>query len=139
MQKTTLKKNSTRGKLKKEKNMKKILFGVLVLICSAVEAEGVYDGIWQSEGIGYFSVHEKEGIIIAIRLENNTAGWEAFSGKLSGNTTRIETLISDVHAVLNVTFTSETTFSAIQESCVAPLGGTCLLPDGFTFNGNKVW
>ena len=119
--------------------MKKILFVVLILICSTVQAEGVYDGIWQSEGIGYFSVHEKEGTIIAIRLEDNTVGWEAFSGELSGNTTRIKTLIGDIQAVLNVTFTPETTFSATQESCVPPLGDTCLLPDGFTFNGNKVW
>ncbi|MCK5354417.1 MAG: hypothetical protein KAJ63_04815 [Methyloprofundus sp.] len=119
--------------------MKKILFGALILICSTVQAEGVYDGIWQSEGIGYFSVHEKQGTIIVARLSGEGQLWEAYSGTISGNTSTIKTLVSDVEAVLNVTWTSETTFSATQVSCVELMSGSCFLPDGFTFTGHKIW
>ena len=117
--------------------MKFFIFGLLTLICSNVNAEWEHDGIWYSENIGYFSIKENDGNAVVIRLDEKRTEWEAFLGKISGNTLKIETIASDTQAIINVTFTSEDSFSATQESC-SPLVD-CSLPDGFSFQGKKVW
>jgi hypothetical protein len=119
--------------------MKAIALGVLLFFASTAMAdEAEYDGIWYSSHIGYVSVHERHGNIIIIRLSDGMGLWEAFIGPRNGQNFRVETIRSpSAHSVLNVIMTTENTFSATQESCQPSF--SCLLPDGFTFTGTKVW
>ncbi len=121
--------------------MKNIIYIAWVLFCSPVmssESEGV-TGIWDTQ-VGYFSVHENNGIVVAIRLDDDRSSWDALSGERNGDTIRLETLISGVNVVVNVTLKSENTFTAVQESCApAEKDSICLLPNGVAFEGNKIW
>jgi hypothetical protein len=119
--------------------MKKIIFAVSCLFSSlAIAAGGPYDGIWYSEMAGYISVHENNGTIVVIRLSEDMSLWDAHIGPRNGATFRVETIMTQsAHSVINVTMTSDTTFSAIQESCYPRIW--CLMPDGAGFSGTKVW
>lgn len=122
--------------------MKKIVCAVLLFFASSVMAdEGKFDGIRYSDVIGYISVHERNGIMIVIRLSESMRLWEAHMGPRNGNTFRIETIKSPgAITVTNITMTSDITFSATQESCrVTDFIYSCLLPDGYTFTGTKIW
>ncbi len=119
--------------------MKKIIFVLSFLFSFSVMAtDGPYDGIWHSEVAGYFSVQENNGTIVVIHLSANMGLWEAHMGQRSGTTFRVETIMTPgAHSVINVTMTSDTTFSAVQESCHPT--DLCLMPNGTVFNGTKIW
>lgn len=119
--------------------LKKLIFAILCLFSSSVIAgNGPYDGIWHADFVGFFSVHERSGTIIVARLSEGGGLWEAYIGQRNGAAFRLETIQSPVaHAVIDVTMTSDTTFTAVQESCRPT--SSCLLPDGAVFNGTKVW
>jgi len=116
--------------------MKKYILAMLLLNSSLVMADGPYDGIWSSQA-GYFALHENAGTIIAVRLLSDQSTWEAFIAPRDGNSFTLESLISDVSIVIDITMTSDTTFSAIQVSCAPTY--LCDFPSGTRFSGNKVW
>ena len=121
--------------------MKKLIYAVLLLVSSSVMAEGPYDGIWSSDA-GFFSAHENDGTVVVVRLLSDRSEWEALVGQREGDNLRLETIsgLSGVSAVINVTFTSDTSFNARQESCHSVEEGSfCALPNGVTFSGNKIW
>ncbi len=120
--------------------MKIIWLIVLLSVCSVTNAEGGYDGIWDAGPVGYLSIHEKNGTLIVIRLSDNYY-WEAYSGELNKNQSFLmQTLVAEVQVVFNATFTSANHFSATLQSC-RPLSPSvrCLFPDGFSFQGIRVW
>ena len=118
--------------------VKKVIVAMMFFVSSLAIAAGPYDGIWFAQGVGYFSVHENNGTMVLVRMADDSyRWWEASVGTRNGNQIRFETLISDVVGVTNVTMTSDTTFSATQESC-SP-ASECLFPDGATFTGIKVF
>lgn len=117
--------------------MNKIVIIALLAISMPAMSAGKYDGIWDSKELGYISLHENNGQIIVVRLEKDLGFWEASSGTLIGNTVRLNTIVSDVTSVIDVTLTSDTTYTATQVSC-RPISN-CQLPDGYTFTGSKIF
>ncbi len=117
--------------------MKIAIAAVMFFISLPAISAGPYDGIWNAQNLGYISVHENNGQIIIIRLQKDLGYWEALMGPRNGNTIRLESIVSSVNVVLNVTMTSDTTFTATQESCTPDT--TCILPDGFSFTGLKIF
>lgn len=129
--------------------MKKIICTLLLLISSSAIAGGPYDGIWESEGdLGFFSLHERNGKVIITRMDNINYNngrdfkWEAYYGRREGNRIHLDTIPLDfvfVRSFITVTMTSDSTFEAVMDSCTSASGYYCLVPDGYSFSGRKVW
>lgn len=117
--------------------MKKVMVTMLFILSSPVMAGGPYDGVWNTQALGFISLHENNGQVIAIRLEKDLGFWEAGMGPRNGTAIRLESIVSNVTSAYNVTMTSDTTFTAVLESCT-PVS-ECLLPDGYTFTGIKIF
>ncbi len=120
-----------------------LLIGLGMVVPDA-NAAGPYDGIWQVTQAGalvaYYSAHENGGTVIAAALPYDNSYWEAFMGQRSGATATLTTVVSGVTATMSVTFTSDTTLTARQVSCVANRAGwQCLFPNGTTFQGTKIF
>lgn len=111
---------------------------------ASAQAAGPYDGIWaatyQGSPIGYFSAHESTGTLVVALLPAERSYWEAFIGQRNDNAASLTTIVGDASAAISVTFTSATTFTATQISCVPKQSGArCLFPDGAVFQGNKIF
>ena len=127
--------------------MKKLAAVLLIglgIVTTDARSAGPYDGIWVAtyDGslVAYYSAHENAGTVVAASLPYDNSYWEAFMGQRSGNTATLTTVVSGVTATMSVTFTSDTTFTARQVSCVARLAGWhCLFPNGTTFQGTKIF
>ncbi len=127
--------------------MKKFAVSLLIglgLFTAGAQAAGPYDGIWVISYFGlpagYYSLHEKDGTLIAVSLPDNNSSWSAYMGPRNGNTVNMSTLVSGVNGQATVTFTSDSTLNATQVFCVPRLPGWyCLLPNGATVQGTKVW
>ena len=127
--------------------MKKFSVSLLIglgLFVTEAQAIGPYDGIWEAtyngSPVGYYATHEKDGLVIAVSLARGNSSWEAFSGPRSGNTLSLSTLVSGVNFQGTVTFTSDSTFTARQVSCVpVVVGVSCSLPNGAILQGVKIW
>lgn len=120
-----------------------LVFVFFVTMTGQASAAGVYDGIWSfyyhGVAIGYASVHQSGDQIIAISLDNDLT-WEASAGTLVGNTIAVETIVSNVSAVLDVVFTSSTTLTMTQRSCVPIYAGYyCTFPNGAFVTGQKIF
>ena len=115
--------------------MKKLLFAVLLTLSFNTFAEN-YTGIWQAGGLGYVSWHEKGDMVFFIWLNPYDQEWDVYSAIREGNKATAKTYMSSVDAEIEITFLSDTSFSAVQTFCH---GDGCLLPDGMKFGGNKIW
>ena len=118
-----------------------IFFILFSFLTFNVYAEGVFDGIYNTNpNIGYAYLKENIGSVIVVLNQTiqDDLQWNAASGNLIGNAVRLYSLIGYNTTVTDVTFTSNTTFTATQVSCVAGKR-TCLFPNGTTFTGNKIW
>jgi hypothetical protein len=126
--------------------MKPLITAVSLALLSTTEAKaaGPYDGIWYliygGQFVGYYSVHERDGTAVAVGLEGNNNTWEAYIGVRTGSSVTMSTIVGGVALQSVVTFTSDTTLTARQLSCVPTLPGwQCLLPNGATAQGHKIW
>lgn len=117
-----------------------IVFG---LFTADAQAAGPYDGIWAMTytgvAFGYFTVQENNGTIVAVFLPGDFSAWEAVVGPRNGNTVDVSTIVSGVSVRITGTFTSLTTFTGTQVSCVPSAAWNCTLPNGANFQGTKIW
>jgi hypothetical protein len=115
---------------------------VFALSASHSKAAGPFDGIWavafQGSQIGYLTLQENSGVLVAVLLETDLT-WNAFSGPRSGSHFAVSSLAGagSISGQYSGTFTSGTTFQATQLSCVPAFA--CLLPNGAVVTGNKIW
>ena len=115
-----------------------ILISFFLLPLSSFAA-GPFDGIWQIESLGYTTISERNGVVVAVNVYDR-GDWEAYRGVRNNNLIRFETIKSTANTVLNVVITSDTTATVTQESCVPVVqGSACLLPNGVSLNAVKVW
>ncbi len=122
---------------------------ILFLIASCVaNAAGPYDGIWsldEASELGYFVASENNGKIIIAGLSSPDSDgvreWGAVWGDRVNNKVRLTRLIDDnIDLVIDVTFTSDTTFTFKQISCTPlKVDYECRLPNGAMLNGSKIW
>lgn len=124
--------------------MKKIIIAMIgfLLMANEASAAGIYDGIYQlNPNIGYVTILEQNGIMIGII--NETYGgysWGAASGVLNGTSVQVSTIIGNLNEIINVNFTSATTFTATIVSCSPKTSGYyCLFKAGQTLTGTKIW
>jgi len=113
--------------------------------CNIASSSSIYDGIWLLDNVGYVSMHEKEGNLIAVVLDTeiNDDGdytWEAYWGPLAGNKLTLTTLIANVAAEIVVTFESQTSLKWILNACTPVAADSdCDIPIGTEFSGQKIW
>jgi hypothetical protein len=114
---------------------------VLALFSPHTKAVGPFDGIWtiifQNTLIGYMTAHENHETLIVGVLGTDLT-WNALQGPRTGTNFTVSSIAVGISAQYSGTFTSDTTFEATQLSCVA-LTDVCLLPDGATIRGDKIW
>ncbi|SEQ22493.1 hypothetical protein SAMN05421510_102925 [Nitrosomonas ureae] len=111
---------------------------------SCAYASGPYDGIWETSPYGYAIISERDGILIAVNIYHEAYGgdWEAFQGERIGNSTRASALVAKGNLILDLTMTSDTTFTLTQVDCIPKdVNDTyCVVPNGtILMLGNKVW
>lgn len=121
-----------------------LALAISLLFVAPSMAAGTYDGIWAVSYGGslvfYESIHQNGSQIIAIQFDESDVTWEALSGTLVGNSVAAQTFIGGLTANVNVTFTSSTTLTAVQTSCAPYWSGyRCLLPNGATLTGQKIF
>ena len=120
----------------------KMIFAIFLLtVSSSVFAGGQYDGIWYSKDTGYYSIHENNGTVIIVGLSHLNKNWGTSEGARNGNTILAKSVEGSgvVRGVTSIIMTSDTTFTAVQESCERIYQEYyCLHPDGYTFYGQKV-
>lgn len=127
--------------------MKKFAVPILVglgLFTTQAHATGPYDGIWTASYlgtfVGYYSVHENNGTLVAISAKGDNTLWEAYAGQRIGNTASLSTIVSGVNASLTVQFLSDSAFVATQLSCVPTLATwQCPFPNGAIIQGSRIW
>lgn len=117
---------------------------VLGLLTTQARGAGPYDGIWIASylgnQIGYYSVHENNGMLVAISLRGDNTLWEAYLGQRIFNVVTVSTIVSGVNATFGVQFISDSNFTATQLSCVPRLAGwNCPFADGAVIQGVKIW
>lgn len=121
------------------KILKLLLVSILFIAVSTTKAnaEGAYDGIYAVPNLGYAYIRENQGQLVVV-LNQTVSGnliWGASQGTLNGSSARLRSIAGYVSTVVDLYFTSPNSFSAIQISC----SGSCLVPNGTTFTGSKIW
>lgn len=124
--------------------LKKLLLTLVLLGSSYTYGAGPYDGIWETTPYGYTIISERDGILIAVNIYNEEYGgdWEAFQGQRIGNSTRASALVAKGNLILDLTMTSDTTFTLTQVDCIPKDSNDtyCTVPNGtIIMLGNKVW
>jgi hypothetical protein len=121
--------------------MKKIIAVILLLISSNSFAAGLYDGIWVIFPYGYFTVSERDNVLIVVTLatDNDDGSWSAYQGSRNGNSARLQTIYGNVQTIVDLNFNSDTTANATIISCQPNPGYVCLFPAGTVLNASKVW
>ena len=133
--------------------MKKLLTALSFLIfISPAHAAGPFDGIYtfnfNGTLVGYTSIHEVNGVVIAIILEPSPfdATWEAVQGVRNGNTVRFNSIAGTVNLVVDVTFNGDNvSASATIQSCSdkdndpSNDSDNCDFPPGTVLNLEKVF
>ncbi len=121
--------------------MKMIYIILTLTVSTSVFADGHYDGIWYSKNTGYYSIHENNGTVIIVSLSAYDKIRVTSQGIRKGKTIRAESVegSSVVRDVTKIIMTSDTTFTAVQESCERIYQEYyCLHPDGYIFYGQKI-
>ena len=127
------------------RNLLKIVVFVLIAITSInARAGGIYDGMYKitNEPDMIVSIHQTGNTMVSILIDNYSGSYITGIGTLTGNVVR-GTSINDYSYIAishDITFTSPTTFRAVQKSCF-PLyaGWTCLHPNGWVSYGEKIF
>jgi len=88
--------------------------------------------------LGYVSIHEKNGNMVAATLDTDLM-WNALQGYRVSAGFDISSIIGGASARFAGTFTSATSYRATQLLCFPNPGYVCLLPDGATVTGSKIW
>ncbi len=129
--------------------MKKfILFFVLLFCVSSTTAfaEGEFDGIWLTP-IGFISMHENDGILVAVQLQADARRWFPYTGVLKGNKATVTSVpfIADEDAVvvLDVEFHDDSNATATGVSCepveLCAEFGALVEQLGGEFEAQKIW
>ncbi len=95
--------------------MKKMITALVLLLLSStsVVASGPFDGIYafsvNGSAAGFASIHENNGVMIAITLEPSPfdSTWEAIRGTRNGNTARMNSIFGTVNLEIDITFNSD--------------------------------
>ncbi len=110
----------------KETIMRKIITVLILLLSTATSAHaaGPFDGIYafsfSGNAAGFASVHENNGVMIAVTLESSPfdSTWEAIRGTRNGNTVRLSSIAGTVNLELDVVFNGDNvTGTATMISC----------------------
>ncbi|HNP25989.1 MAG TPA: hypothetical protein PKM20_04560 [Nitrosomonas sp.] len=105
--------------------MKRIIT-ILVFLFSTTTAHaaGPFDGIYafnfSGDVAGFASIHENNGVMIAVVLEPSPfdSTWEALQGTRSGNSARLSSIFGTVNLVIDTTFNGDNlTGAATVISC----------------------
>jgi len=119
----------------------KIIFFLPLFFSSlAIAAGGPYDGIWHFPPYGYINISEDNRTVVAVNVYNQEWGgdWEAFMGPRDKNIIRVTSITNpNIITVFKLRMRSDTTFTGTLESCIP--ASLCKFPEGFTFEGVKVW
>ena len=133
--------SNTRGRVMKKFALSLLI--VLGLFSAEAQATGPYDGIWamtyQGTVVGYVTVQENAGTVVAVWLANDNLSWVAYLGPRNGNTLDVSAILGGVTARVTGTFTSPSAFTGTQVFCVAAVDWNCLLPNGATILGARIW
>lgn len=134
--------------------MKRILTAFALIFCTTntVNAAGPYDGIYalNFSGFlaGYASIHENNGVIIAVVLEPSPSDstWEAIAGTRNGNIVRLNSIFGTVNLVIDVTFNGDNaTGTAVIIACSdddddsSNDSENCDIPAGTALNLTKIF
>ncbi|MCP5246146.1 MAG: hypothetical protein H6937_09430 [Burkholderiales bacterium] len=133
--------------------MKRIIVALVFLLSTtATHAAGPFDGIYSYNFggtiAGFASIHEKNGVMIAITLDPSPfeSGWEAISGIRNGNNVRLSSIFGTVNVEVDITFNGDnSTGSATVISCSdkddnpSNDSENCDLPAGTVLNLNKIF
>ena len=129
-----------------DKDMKKIVMVVLLVVNFPTAAAGIYDGIWaakyQNVNIGYLSIHENNGQIVLVVLQGEllTRGWGASLGTRNDNRVSLQTVLGVLNATTETVFTSPTTLEIMQTSCFSTTPGViCALQNGEIITATKIF
>lgn len=113
---------------------------VCLMPVSAI-AGGPFDGIWSitynGTHISWFSINENNGNLIVFGVQGDNV-WDGFFGARTGDTANLNTTIGTVSATMMITFTSPTTLTVTQKSCIAKTA-ECAFPNGTVYQGTKIW
>lgn len=105
-------------------------------------AEGQYDGIYATTpDVGFAMFRENQGSMVGVLNQTDILNtWLAGAGVLKGSSVRLSTVVGLVDQVIDVTFTSPTSFNAKMVSCKPKNRSVvCLFKDGSTFTGRKIF
>ncbi|SEQ79888.1 hypothetical protein SAMN05421690_1001197 [Nitrosomonas sp. Nm51] len=134
--------------------MKRVMTALALLFCttSTAHAAGPFDGIYafNFNGVltGYASVHENNGVIIAVVLEPSPfdSTWEAIRGTRNGNIVRLSSIFGTVNLVIDITFNGDnSTGTAVFISCSdsdddpSNDNDNCDIPAGTALNLTKIF
>ena len=127
-----------------DKNMKKLVMVVLLLVSFPIAAAGVYAGIWAAQyknvDIGYLSIHENNGQMVLIVLQEEQLTWGASSGTRNGNRASLKTVVGNLQASTDTVFTSPVTLEITQTSCFSIKPGViCTLQNGEMITATKIF
>lgn len=121
--------------------IKKILLAMVLTLTSPMAiASGPYDGIWHTEGLGYFTLNENNKTVVLVSLPTDETPWEAATGIRDGDTIQMESIVSQVYTVFEIIFLSDTVFKVRIESCepITP-DYDCVVSEGLIFHSKKVF
>ncbi|MCB1949618.1 hypothetical protein [Nitrosomonas sp.] len=134
--------------------MKRIMTALALLFftTSTAHAAGPFDGIYafNFNGIltGYASIHENNGVIIAVVLEPSPSDstWEAVRGTRNGNIVRLSSIFGTVDLVIDITFNGDnSTGTVVLISCTdndndpSNDSDNCDIPAGTTLGLTKIF
>ena len=125
---------------------------LLFFTTSLAHAAGPFDGIYafNFNGIltGYASIHENNGVIIAVVLEPSPSDstWEAVRGTRNGNIVRLSSIFGTVDLVIDITFNGDnSTGTVVLISCTdndndpSNDSDNCDIPAGTTLGLTKIF
>ena len=134
--------------------MKRIMTALALLFftTSTAHAAGPFDGIYafNFNGIltGYASIHENNGVIIAVVLEPSPSDstWEAVRGTRNGNIVRLSSIFGTVDLVIDITLNGDnSTGTVVLISCTdndndpSNDSDNCDIPAGTTLGLTKIF
>ncbi len=106
-----------------------------------------YDGIYSlSDGknvVAYVYFRSQQGQMIAIfsseKSKLTPRNWNASQGQLDGVSVQLSTVNGDSKSVIEINFTSTTSFLMTQTSCTHNLKSRCLFSNNIDLVGTKIW
>ena len=135
--------------------MKRIIAAITLFLLATttpVQAAGPYDGIYtfnfNGSLVGFTSIHENNGVVIAMILEPSPfdSTWEAIRGIRNGNTVRLNSIYGTVTLLIDLTFNADNaTGTATVVSCSdnddnpANDDDNCDFPPGSNFHLIKIF